>query len=62
MAMERAKRGKDLAKLLVIKADRFSAQHDMWPNIQHEPKYQQSQIHKVFFLILRAGSRDVIVH
>lgn len=36
MVLERAKRGTDLAlkKIMVIKVDRFSAQQDMWPNIQ----------------------------
>lgn len=50
MAVERPERGKDLAKqFLVIKADRFSAQQDMWPNIQREPQYQQ-------FLFQRSSS------
>lgn len=66
MAVERPERGKDLAKqFLVIKADRFSAQQDMWPNIQREPQYQQFLFQRSSFPekhTLRAGDRDAVVH
>lgn len=62
---EGKERGGSCKTILVIKADSFSAQEDMWPTYSMNPQYQQFLLESpkyAGFIFLRAGNRGLVAH